>query len=101
MAATGNEVVILSQLKTLYDNVITRIREKLTTPTTEGSAGDVLTTDGAGTYSWTTPSTGTVYEGTPPIVVTGSNISVNSATETSEGVVSFASDSDFSEYMGL
>lgn len=101
MAATGSEVAILSQIKSLYDNVVTKIAAKLSAPESEGSAGDVLTTDGAGTYTWTTPAAGTVYTGTAPIQVTDSVISVDSAGVGAEGVVSFVSNEDFNEYMGL
>ena len=101
MAATGNEVAILSQIKSLYENVVTKIAAKLTTPATEGNAGDVLTTDGAGTYTWTTPAAGTVYTATAPIEINDSVISVATAGVGAEGVVSFVSDEDFASYMGL
>ena len=78
--------------------------EKLDVPATEGTAGQVLTTDGAGTYTWTTVSSGdggVTYTGTAPIAVSGSFISIAEAGEGSQGTVAFASDSDFAAFMGV
>lgn len=53
MAATGNEVVILKQLKDLYDTIKTSIATKVSKPTVgDGTSGQMLVTNGDGTTSW-------------------------------------------------
>ena len=101
MAATGNEAVILKQLKTAVDKIKEWVGAKLDAPTTEGTSGQVLTSDGAGGLTWSTPAEGTVYTGTSPIAVEGSVISIAEAGEGTQGTVSFASDEDFADYLGI
>lgn len=94
MAADGTEAVKLSQFKT-------SMATKVDTPAEPGTSGQVLSTDGEGNNTWITPSEGTVYQGTAPINVSGSQISVATAGDGSLGVVKFASDADFNAYMGI
>lgn len=101
MAATGNEAVKLSQLKTYADSVTEDLNAKLDAPASEGTSGQFLRTDGAGTYTWATVSAGTTYTGTAPISVSGSIISIAEAGDGTQGTVEFASDADFLEYMEL
>lgn len=101
MAATGNEAVRLSQLKTYADSVSSALSSKLDAPASEGTAGQVLTTDGDGTYTWTTVSSSASYTASNGITISGTNIQGVDADEGVVGVVSFASATDFAEYMGL
>lgn len=102
MAATGNETIKLSQLKTwwtsVYSTITSAIAAKLDKPGTDGAAGQVLTWNGT-TTAWTTVETGETYTGTAPINVSGTTISVADAGDGTKGVVMFASDSDFTAYM--
>ena len=64
-------------------------------PVTRGASGNVLTTDGVGGTSWTTPAGGTVtgVTGTAPIVSSGGNapvISISAATTDAPGSMSAA-----------
>lgn len=53
MAATGTEVVILKQLKSLYDSIKTQISAKVSKPAGgNGTSGQMLVTNGDGTTSW-------------------------------------------------
>lgn len=53
MAATGNEVVILKQLKDLYDNIKASVSAKVPKPSGgNGTSGQMLVTNGDGTTSW-------------------------------------------------
>lgn len=65
MAATGNEVVILKQLKDLYDTIKTSIATKVSKPTVgDGTSGQMLVTNGDGTTSWVDqPGEGVVGSG--------------------------------------
>lgn len=54
---------------------------------TEGTDGQVLTTDGAGTYTWETVSSGTTYTAGDGIDITSDEISVTQATDTEIGGV--------------
>ena len=47
------------------------------------------------------PGGGAEYNGTAPINVSGTTISVAEAGEGTLGVVQFASDTDFNAYMGM
>lgn len=80
MAATGNETIKLSQLKTwwtnVYSTITTAIAKKLDKPGTDGTSGQVLTWNGT-TTEWTSIQTGQVYTGTSPINVSGTTISVS------------------------
>lgn len=100
MPATGTEAVLLSQLLTLKNSIDTDIDAKQDALPT-GTSGQVLTSNGSSGVSWTTLAEATTYEGTLPIVVSGANISVNTASQGSSGVVEFATDSDFATYMGI
>jgi len=67
----------------------------LTLPATRGASGNVLTADGVGGTSWTTPAGGTVtgVSGTAPIVSSGGNapvISISAATTSAAGSMSAA-----------
>ena len=67
----------------------------LTLPATRGASGNVLTADGVGGSSWTTPAVGTVtgVTGTAPIVSSGGNapvISISAATTSAAGSMSAA-----------
>lgn len=53
MAATGNEFVLLRQLKSLYDSITAAIGTKVSKPTVgDGTSGQMLVTNGDGTTSW-------------------------------------------------
>ena len=102
MPATGNEATRLSQLKTWWDTVHTTITaSKLTAPTTPGTNGQVLSTDGENAVWIDAPEGGTAYTGTAPVNVSGTTISVAEAGAGTLGVVQFASDDDFKTYMGV
>lgn len=70
----------------------------LTLPQTAGSAGQILTTDGNGILSWSTPSSIAVtsISGTAPITIAGTSlapiVSVTAATTSTTGVVQLATD---------
>lgn len=53
MAATGNEFVLLRQLKSLYDSITAAISAKVSKPVAgDGTSGQMLVTNGDGTTSW-------------------------------------------------
>lgn len=53
MAATGTEVVILKQLKTLFDDIMAKLAAKVSKPAGgNGTSGQMLVTNGDGTTSW-------------------------------------------------
>lgn len=52
MAANGNELVKLSQLKLVVDDTATKLAAKLNKPAGNGTDGQVLVTDGAGGTRW-------------------------------------------------
>lgn len=67
----------------------------LNLPTTSGTAGQVLSTDGAGNLSWINPSTGSVVSvsATAPLASTGGTtptISISQATSGTDGYLSSA-----------
>lgn len=99
MSATGNEAVKLSQLKTYKGTVDTALDEKLASPSSEGTSGQILSWNGEATEWIDAPEGGTEYTGTAPIQVSGNAISVREAGDGTSGVVSFASDEDFTTYM--
>lgn len=105
MPATGNEATHLSQLKTWWDSVYSTITAaiaaKLTAPTTPGTNGQVLSTDGENAVWIDAPEGGTAYTGTAPVNVSGTTISVAEAGAGTLGVVQFASDDDFKTYMEI
>ena len=87
MAATGTESVSLEQLRTWSIEVDGKIENKVTEPSTSPTAGQVLSYNGESNV-WVTPSEGTVYTGTAPIVVEGSVISATEATQSAAGTMS-------------
>jgi len=58
----------------------------LTLPTTVGTTGQVLTTDGAGNLSWTTPASGSIFSGTASraVVTDGSGALASSSVTSAE-----------------
>lgn len=101
MAATGTEAVQLKQLKHYADSVDEKLNGKVAKPSSEGTSGQYLQTNGDGTTTWATVSTGPTYTGTAPISVSGSTISVADAAANTKGVVTFVNDDDFMAFMGL
>lgn len=105
MTATGNEATRLSQIKSWWDTTIASINASIATkldkPSTAATAGQVLSNNGTQNVWIDAPSGGTTYDGTAPIIVSGTTISVAEAGEGTLGVVQFASDSDFKAYMGI
>lgn len=122
MAATGNEAVKLSQLKTLYDDIQTDITEVETTlknyADTEISTHEytlpIASADTLGgikvgaNLSISEDGTLTCSAGGSYVAGTGINIdtatdtiSLKEASETEIGGVIFATDTDFADYMGL
>ena len=87
MAATGTESVSLEQLRTWSIEVDGKIENKVTEPSTSPTAGQVLSYNGENNV-WVTPSEGTVYTGTAPIVVDESVISATEATQSAAGTMS-------------
>lgn len=61
MAATGNEIVKLSQLKLLKDAAWTKIDTKMAKPATDGTAGQMLVANGDQTYRFVDVPEGTAY----------------------------------------
>lgn len=61
MAATGNEIVKLSQLKLLKDAAWSQIDTKMAKPTTDGTAGQMLVANGDQTYRFVDVPEGTAY----------------------------------------
>lgn len=96
MAANATDAVSNGNLKDLFDNVISN---KVDSPATAGTAGQVLAWNGTAT-EWKTVSTGAAYEGVSPISVSGTQISVTAAGEGTPGVVQFATLADFRSFMG-
>ena len=100
-AVTANQVstrgVYISNLEPktisiLAPAAITGSGYTLTLPDSAGGSGQVLTTNGTGGLSWSSPSSGTVTSvgGTAPIQVTGTStvtVSVDDATTSAKGVV--------------
>lgn len=105
MPATGNEATRLSQLKSWWDTTIATINasinNKLDKPGTAATAGQVLSNNGTQNVWIDAPGGGAEYEGTAPINVSGTTISVAQAGDGTLGVVQFASDTDFNAYMGI
>lgn len=105
MPATGNEATRLSQLKSWWDTTIAAINasinNKLDKPGTAATAGQVLSNNGTQNVWIDAPSGGAEYNGTAPINVSGTTISVSQAGDGTLGVVQFASDTDFNAYMGI
>lgn len=60
MAATGNEVVLLRQLKDLFDNIKTLISAKLDSPSAAGTDGQMLVYGSSGNQ-WVDVPEGTAY----------------------------------------
>ncbi len=61
MAATGNEIVKLSQLKLLKDAAWTKIDTKMAKPAADGTNGQMLVANGDGTYRFVDVPKGTAY----------------------------------------
>ena len=62
MAATGNEVVLLHQLKSLYDSIKSSISSKVSKPSNgNGTSGQMLITNGDGTTAWANVPEGAAY----------------------------------------
>lgn len=61
MAATGNEIVKLSQLKLLKDAAWTQIDTKMAKPAADGTNGQMLVANGNGTYRFVDVPKGTAY----------------------------------------
>ena len=78
----------------------------LALPATRGTIGNILTTDGIGGTSWTTPASGTVTSvtGTAPIVSSGGNtpaISISAATTSAAGSMSAADKTKLDAITGI
>ena len=62
MAATGSEVVLLYQLKSLYDSIKSSISSKVSKPSNgNGTSGQMLITNGDGTTAWANVPEGAAY----------------------------------------
>ncbi|MCX6265926.1 MAG: hypothetical protein NTW16_01015 [Bacteroidetes bacterium] len=98
-AARSNALTILKNANTTIGGSLTingnGTGTSLTLPATRGTSGNVLTTDGIGSTSWTAPAGGTVtgVTGTAPIVSSGGAapvISISAATTSAAGSMSAA-----------
>jgi hypothetical protein len=67
-----------------------------------GTAGQVLTSQGAGTPTWTTPTTGTVTSvtGTAPVVSSGGNTPAISMAQATTSVDGYLSSTDWNTFNG-
>ncbi|MGE3757592.1 MAG: hypothetical protein AB7H97_07545 [Pseudobdellovibrionaceae bacterium] len=68
-------------------------------PTAAGSSGYVLSTNGAGVYSWVAQAVGGVPTASAPLVVSGSNISMPYASSTTDGYLKLGDFQSFSNRM--
>lgn len=76
MAATGNEAVLLRQLKSLYDNIKTLIAAKLNSPAEGGTNGQMLVYGDDGNQ-WVDVPEGTAYSAdNATLQLTGTQFSV-------------------------
>lgn len=100
MAATGNEVVLLKQLKSLYDALVSKIpnvSEFITTETADGKYATKNHTHAAATTSalgFMSAADKTKLDGLK-------NYTLPAATATALGGVKVASDEDFNAYMDI
>lgn len=78
MAATGNEVVLLHQLKSLYDRIGHAVLAKVSKPSAgDGTSGQMLVSNGDGTTSWADVPDGTAYSAdNATLQLTGTQFSV-------------------------
>lgn len=78
MAATGNEVVLLHQLKSLYDRIWYAVLAKVSKPSAgDGTSGQMLVSNGDGTTSWADVPDGTAYSAdNATLQLTGTQFSV-------------------------
>ena len=76
MSIQNDKLMNLADGKVLYDDLRRRVDGKMDEPASEGSNGQVLTTDGNGGRSWTTPSGGGGV----------SDVQVNGTSVVSQGV---------------
>ena len=74
-----------SNALTIYKNGRMNINDAYNMPLTDGTANQVMTTDGVGNVSWVTPSTGTDDQNltTPTLVGTTLNLGIENGTGTS------------------
>lgn len=115
MAARDTDVANLKQIKSLYTKIesdITAAKPDLSNYMTQpsnkpGTNGQVLTSNGE-TYEWkdapkpTVTVTATGFNGvTASAVGTAITVTGVDAAANTKGVVQFASDADFNNYMGL
>ncbi|MBC8883485.1 hypothetical protein H9X57_09060 [Flavobacterium piscinae] len=75
----------LSNALTIFKDGRMNINDAYTMPTTDGTNGQVMQTNGAGIVSWATPSTGTDDQNliTPTLVGTTLNLNIENGTGTS------------------
>jgi hypothetical protein len=76
---TSNTVVLGNASITNVKTSGTLTLGTITLPNTDGTNGQVLTTNGTGTVSWTTVSGGTTYSAGNGLTLTGSTFSINTA----------------------
>ncbi len=95
----SNALTILKNANTTIGGSLTLngngTNTSITFPTTRGTSGQVLASDGSGGISWASPSAGTItgVSGTAPIVSTGGTspvISIDAATTSAAGSMSAA-----------
>lgn len=62
MAATGSEIVLLYQLKSVYNSIMKFISSKVSKPSNgNGTSGQMLITNGDGTTAWANVPEGAAY----------------------------------------
>lgn len=100
MAATGNEVVLLRQLKSLYDSIKTLIPD-VSGFITSTEAGDAYAAK-SHTHAVATTSAAGFMSAADKTKLNGlNNYTLPEATLTTLGGVKIASDEDFETYLGI
>ena len=81
----GTSTVARSNALTIYKDGRMNINDAYTMPSSDGTNGQVMQTDGAGIVSWTTPSTATDDQNlvTPTLTGTTLNLNIENGTGTS------------------
>lgn len=80
-----NSIVIFDDYSINLKSTVALRLNNQTFPLTSGSNGQVLTTNGSGVMSWTTPSSGTTYTAGDGIDITSNEISLKQATDSEIG----------------
>ena len=97
LAATGGTNAIQVQAPATVASAYT-----LTLPGTAGTSNQVLTTNGSGTLSWTSPASGgvTSVTGTAPVVSSGGTTPAISMAAAASGVPGYLTAADWSTFSG-